>query len=140
MLSQSIQSLASIMPTTIKKLLEDQDIDRYGINTDNFELNSVNDDDNDNSNNNVEMISLNATNINDHSIVKQPMKKSKYYLLCIFILSIIGLASLTAFIIYRTHLIHKQKQTDLMINELAHLRSIDNHTIQELTNLVSSCK
>jgi len=133
LLSQSIQSLASIMPTTIKKLIEDQDINRYAIHTGNFELNSVNDD-------NAEKISLNATNINDHSIVKQPLKKSKYYLLCIFILSISGLVSLTAFIIYRTHLIHKQKQTDLMINELAHLRSIDNHTIQQLTNLVSSCK
>ena len=93
------------------------------------------------------MVPLNATNINGHSlkstenkIVKQSLKKSKYYLLCILILSISGLASLTAFIISRTHLIHKQKQTDLMINELAHLRSIDNHTIQELTNLVSSCK
>ena len=140
MLSQSIQSLASIMPTKIKKLFEDPDIDGYTIQTCKLEFNSVNDDDNDNGNNNVEMISLNATNINDHSIVKKPLKKSKYYLLCILILSISGLVSLTAFLIYRTHLIHKQKQTVLMINELTHFRSIDNQTIQQLTNLISTCK
>ena len=65
----------------------------------------------------------------------------------ILIFSIIGLVSLTAFIIYRTHLTNKlkqlseeyQKQTDL-VNELTHFRSIDSHSIQELTNLVSSCK
>jgi len=63
------------------------------------------------------MVSLNATNINGHSlkstenkIVKQSLKKSKYYLLCILILSISGLASLTAFIISRTHLTNKPKQ------------------------------
>ena len=85
MLSQSIQSLASIMPTKIKKLFEDPDIDGYTIQTCKLEFNSVNDDDNDNGNNNVEMISLNATNIIGHSlkstenkIVKQSLKKSKY--------------------------------------------------------------
>ena len=80
------------------------------------------------------MISLNATNVNgyplkstENKIVKQPLKKSKYYLLCILILSISGLVSLTAFIISRIHLTNKlkqlsenyQKQTEL-INELTH--------------------
>lgn len=31
MLSQSIQSLASIMPITIQKLIEDQETDKYNI-------------------------------------------------------------------------------------------------------------
>ena len=130
----------------------------------------------------MEMISLEPTNIDDHSlkssvnkIFKQPSKKSKYYLLCILILSIIGLVLLITFITCRIHLTNKlkqlsekyQKQTELvnklthfrsidnetiqqltnlklnqtgLINELTHLRSIDNHTIQQLTNLVSSCK
>ena len=140
------------MPTTITKLIEDQDIDKYTIHKYSFESNFVNDDHD--GNNNIEMISLETTNINGHSlkstenkIIKQPLKKSKYYLLGILIFSIIGLVSLTAFIIYRTHLTNKlkqlsekyQKQTDL-INELTHFRSIDNHSIQELTHLVSSCK
>ena len=139
------------MPTTIK-LIEDQDIDKYTIHKYSFESNFVNDDHD--GNNNIEMISLETTNINGHSlkstenkIIKQPLKKSKYYLLGILIFSIIGLVSLTAFIIYRTHLTNKlkllseeyQKQIDL-VNELTHLRSIDNHTIQELTHLVSSGK
>ena len=141
------------MPTTIKKLIEDQDTDRYAIHNYELEPNLINDNDDDD---NVEMRSLNITNIDGHSLksaenkivkVKQPLKKSKYYLLSILILSIIGLVSLTAFIIYRTHLTNKlkqlsekyQKQTDL-INELTHFRSIDNHSIQELTHLVSSCK
>jgi len=140
------------MPTTITKLIEDQDIDKYTIHKYSFESNFVNDDHD--GNNNIEMISLETTNINGHSlkstenkIIKQPLKKSKYYLLGILIFSIIGLVSLTAFIIYRTHLTNKlkqlsekyQKQTGL-INELTHFRSIDNHSIQELTHLVSSCK
>ena len=140
------------MPTTITKLIEDQDIDKYTIHKYSFESNFVNDDHD--GNNNIEMISLETTNINGHSlkstenkIIKQPLKKSKYYLLGILIFSIIGLVSLTAFIIYRTHLTNKlkqlsekyQKQTDL-VNELTHFRSIDNHSIQELTHLVSSCK
>jgi len=140
------------MPTTITKLIEDQDIDKYTIHKYSFESNFVNDDHD--GNNNIEMISLETTNINGHSlkstenkIIKQPLKKSKYYLLGILIFSIIGLVSLTAFIIYRTHLTNKlkqlsekyQKQTEL-INELTHFRSIDNHSIQELTHLVSSCK
>jgi len=140
------------MPTTMKKLIEDQDTDGYVIHNYELEPNLINDDDD--GNNNIEMISLETTNINGHSlkstenkIIKQPLKKSKYYLLGILIFSIIGLVSLTAFIIYRTHLTNKlkqlsekyQKQTGL-INELTHFRSIDNHSIQELTHLVSSCK
>jgi len=141
------------MPTTIKKLIEDQDTDRYAIHNYELEPNLINDNDDDD---NVEMRSLNITNIDGHSLksaenkivkVKRPLKKSKYYLLSILILSICGLVSLTAIIIYRTHLTNKlkqlsekyQKQTDL-INELTHFRSIDNHSIQELTHLVSSCK
>ena len=135
------------MPTTITKLIEDQDIDKYTIHKYSFESNFVNDDHD--GNNNIEMISLETTNINGHSlkstenkIIKQPLKKSKYYLLGILIFSIIGLVSLTAFIIYRTHLTNKlkqlseeyQKQIDL-VNELTHLRSIDNQTIQQLKNL-----
>ena len=136
------------MPT-IKKLIEDQDIDKYSIHKYRFESNLVNNNDDDDGNNTIGMISLETTNIDGHSlkstenkIIRQPLKKSKYYLLGILIFSIIGLVSLTAFIIYRTHLTNKlkqlseeyQKQIDL-VNELTHLRSIDNQTIQQLKNL-----
>jgi len=148
MLSQSIQSLASIMPTKIKNLIEHEDIDRYAaIHKYSFESNLINDDDD--GNNNIEMISLETTNIGGHSLkstenktIKHPLRKTKYYLLSILILSICGLALLTSFIICRTHLTNKltqlsekyQKQTGL-INELTHLRSIHNQTIQQLKNL-----
>ena len=95
------------------------------------------------------MVPLNATNINGHSlkstenkIVKQSLKKSKYYLLCILILSIIGLVLLITFITCRIHLTNKlkqlsekyQNQTEL-VNKFTHFRSTDNETIQQLTNL-----
>ena len=83
------------------------------------------------------MISSEATNIDTH-----PLKKSKYYLLGILILSICGLVLLTSFIICRTHLTNNlkqlsekyQKQTEL-VNKLTHFRSIDNQTMQQLKNL-----
>ena len=95
------------------------------------------------------MVSLNATNINGHSlkstenkIVKQSLKKSKYYLLYILILSIIGLVLLITFITCRIHLTNNlkqlseiyQKQTEL-VTKFTHFRSIDNETIQQLINL-----
>jgi len=95
------------------------------------------------------MISLNATNIIGHSlkstenkIVKQSLKKSKYYLLYILILSIIGLVLLITFITCRIHLTNNlkqlseiyQKQTEL-VTKFTHFRSIDNETIQQLINL-----
>ena len=141
------------MPTTIKKLIEDQDIDKYSIRNYELEPNLINDNDDDDDDN-VEMRSLNVTSIDGHSLkstenktIKQPLRKTKYYLLSILILSICGLALLTTFTICRTHLTNKlkqlsekyQKQTEL-INEFTHFRSIDNHSIQELTHLISSCK
>ena len=75
--------------------------------------------------------------INDHSveltrnrICNRPLRKFKYYVLFMLILSSTGLASFITLIISRTHLINQLKQIN-MTNQVCY---------QQLTNLVSTCK
>ena len=184
MLSQSIQSLASIMPTTIKRLIENQEIDKYTFHKCKFHFlifviylifnimynyNLATIDSSVDHNDHDEMISLNnknesqiVENTNDHSLeltqnrtLDRSLRKFKYYFLLLLILSISGWVSLITLIISRTHLIYQLKQTSekyqkqiSMTNQSYHQQLqqfIDeqhqlNKAIQQLTNLISTCK